>query len=192
MDDATRKAIDRCVAIWHANTNLWGSPQGHGLPDDDDVRLVMGELDAILAREAEASPVLCESLGDYRSAPSGVGPLAAEWRDKPHRLVYDLCEEVQRLRELSVAAFVTACEKTQPVTAEWLDGSEGKRLTLSRTAGCDVWRTLMVDNRWATVVLECGGAGVTAMQGSCFARFRVGCETIAQFRAAVFLATGRT
>lgn len=30
------------------------------------------------------------TLDDYRNAPSGIGPLAAEWRDKPHRLVYDL------------------------------------------------------------------------------------------------------
>jgi len=31
------------------------------------------------------------TLEDYRDAPSGIGPLAAEWKDKPHRLVYDLC-----------------------------------------------------------------------------------------------------
>ena len=34
---------------------------------------------------------------DYRMAPSGEGPLAAEWKDKPHRLIYDLCSEVDRL-----------------------------------------------------------------------------------------------
>ena len=33
----------------------------------------------------------------YRDAPSGKGPLAAAWRDKPHRLVYDLAGEVDRL-----------------------------------------------------------------------------------------------
>lgn len=32
------------------------------------------------------------SVDDYRNAPSGVGPLADEWKDKPHRLVYDLCQ----------------------------------------------------------------------------------------------------
>lgn len=36
----------------------------------------------------------------YRDAPSGDGPLAAEWKDKPHRLVYDLVEEVVALRRL--------------------------------------------------------------------------------------------
>lgn len=35
---------------------------------------------------------------EYREAPSGRGPHAAEWLDKPHRLVYDLCTEVDRLR----------------------------------------------------------------------------------------------
>ena len=33
------------------------------------------------------------SVDDYRNAPSGEGPLAGEWADKPHRLVYDLCTQ---------------------------------------------------------------------------------------------------
>lgn len=37
-------------------------------------------------------------LDDYRNAPGGAGPLAAQWKDKPHRLVYDLCREISRLR----------------------------------------------------------------------------------------------
>lgn len=40
------------------------------------------------------------TLEDYRSAPSGEGPLAHEWSDKPHRLVYDLINEIKRLNEL--------------------------------------------------------------------------------------------
>ena len=35
---------------------------------------------------------------DFRNAPSGDGPLAAQWADKPHRLVYDLCRWVNSLR----------------------------------------------------------------------------------------------
>lgn len=35
---------------------------------------------------------------DYRNAPSGIGPQASEWTNKPHRLIYDLCAEVERLR----------------------------------------------------------------------------------------------
>ena len=40
------------------------------------------------------------NLEDYRNAPSGVGLLASMWRDKPHRLVYDLVKEVERLRAI--------------------------------------------------------------------------------------------
>jgi len=39
---------------------------------------------------------LPHTLDDYRNAPSGIGPLAAEWRDKPHRLVYDLCTALEQ------------------------------------------------------------------------------------------------
>ena len=35
---------------------------------------------------------------DYRDAPSGIGPLADTWRDKPHRLIYALCNEIDWLR----------------------------------------------------------------------------------------------
>lgn len=41
--------------------------------------------------------------GDYRLAPSGEGPLKNEWRDKPHRLIYDLVGEVERLRSDNAA-----------------------------------------------------------------------------------------
>jgi hypothetical protein len=41
---------------------------------------------------------LPHSIEAYRNAPSGIGPLAAQWKDKPHRLVYDLYWEVKRLR----------------------------------------------------------------------------------------------
>ncbi len=34
---------------------------------------------------------------EYRLAPSGEGPQAFNWNDKPHRLVYDLCAEIERL-----------------------------------------------------------------------------------------------
>ena len=33
---------------------------------------------------------------DYRNAPSDIGPLAATWKDKPHRLVYDLCTRLEQ------------------------------------------------------------------------------------------------
>jgi hypothetical protein len=37
------------------------------------------------------------NTNDYRNAPGGDGPEAANWADKPHRLVYDLCAEIERL-----------------------------------------------------------------------------------------------
>lgn len=36
---------------------------------------------------------------DYRIAPSGEGPHAATWKDKPHRLVYDLCRAIDNMRK---------------------------------------------------------------------------------------------
>lgn len=38
------------------------------------------------------------NIDEYRNAPSGEGAQAATWKDKPHRLVYDLCTEVQELQ----------------------------------------------------------------------------------------------
>jgi hypothetical protein len=35
-------------------------------------------------------------LIDYENAPSGVGPLAEEWKDKPHLLLYDLIDMLRR------------------------------------------------------------------------------------------------
>lgn len=37
-------------------------------------------------------------MEDYRNAPSGVGPLASEWEDKPHRLLYDLVNKITLLQ----------------------------------------------------------------------------------------------
>jgi hypothetical protein len=33
---------------------------------------------------------------DYRAALAGEGPLAGQWADKPHRLIYDLCVEIEK------------------------------------------------------------------------------------------------
>lgn len=37
------------------------------------------------------------NTNDYMVAPGGDGPLANDWADKPHHLVYDLCTEIDRL-----------------------------------------------------------------------------------------------
>jgi len=39
------------------------------------------------------------NTSEYMEAPSGRGPHAYTWEDKPHRLVYRLCSEVDRLRQ---------------------------------------------------------------------------------------------
>ena len=43
---------------------------------------------------------LIDDVEDYFMAPSGEGPQAYTWSDKPHRLVYDLVAEVRRLSTL--------------------------------------------------------------------------------------------
>ena len=44
---------------------------------------------------------------DCRTAIGGNGPLAYTWQDKPHRLVYDLCREIE-----SIAAGATPDQAT--------------------------------------------------------------------------------
>lgn len=48
---------------------------------------------------------------DYRNAPSGIGPMAEEWSDKPHRLVYDLCAEVDNTRVRLTTLRTTLAER---------------------------------------------------------------------------------
>lgn len=51
------------------------------------------------AREFGATytgPKLCYPLEAYRNAPSGIGPMAALWKDKPHRLLYDVCTALEQ------------------------------------------------------------------------------------------------
>lgn len=35
----------------------------------------------------------------FRDAVNGDGELAAQWKDKPHRLVYDLCKQIEEMHE---------------------------------------------------------------------------------------------
>lgn len=93
------------------------SPRGDGVFEDDERHgFLSAAADAIWAALGESGPApwsahfmgslrLREApaplnTNDYKMAPSGIGPKAAEWDDKPHRLVYDLCREVERLRQL--------------------------------------------------------------------------------------------
>lgn len=65
---------------------------------------------------------------DYRNAPGGDGPLAAQWKDKPHRLIYDLCGEVERLQALmeAVKTYADIKARAEEPTAEQRVASETK------------------------------------------------------------------
>ena len=53
------------------------------------------ELEAL--RKAAGIPHLPTQLTfEARLAISGEGPRAYDWSDKPHRIVYDLCREIER------------------------------------------------------------------------------------------------
>ncbi len=39
------------------------------------------------------------NVEDCINAPSGEGPYATMWKDKPHRLVYDMAKEISRLQK---------------------------------------------------------------------------------------------
>ena len=41
---------------------------------------------------------------DYKDAVNGIGPLAHEWADKPHRLVYDLASALTIATQRAEAA----------------------------------------------------------------------------------------
>lgn len=62
---------------------------------DDEGHLLAYDEEAVVDARRAAPPLNTE---DYRYAPGGEGPQAATWKDKPHRLIYDLCTEVERLR----------------------------------------------------------------------------------------------
>ena len=52
---------------------------------------------AMLSPAAQPSPLTVseEQIQNYRNAPGGIGPFANEWKDKPHRLIYDLCDALE-------------------------------------------------------------------------------------------------
>lgn len=55
---------------------------------------------------------------EYREAMSGEGELAGQWHDKPHRLVYDLCAEVDALRDVMRKGAKVAAACGHPDTCE--------------------------------------------------------------------------
>lgn len=63
------------------------------------------------------------STDEYREGPLGFGTLGHTWRDKPHRLVYDLCDEVDALRE-TVKSLVVAAGRMRD---GWAEGDDAYR-----------------------------------------------------------------
>lgn len=59
-------------------------------------------------------------LDDYLNAPSGVGPLAWEWKDKPHRLLYDLLRRIDTAVSLCNDSPAGSVMEAAAVTT-WLD-----------------------------------------------------------------------
>lgn len=66
-----------------------------------ELRTMPDGLDTTPIRERKVRNL---DTAQYRSAISGEGPLAYTWTDKKHRLVYDLCGEVEALRDALDAA----------------------------------------------------------------------------------------
>lgn len=67
-----------------------------------------------------------EQIEEYRLGPSGIGPHADTWTDKPHRLVYDLCQALARAeqrRQDAEEARISAIQR-----------AEGERLRLKEAA----------------------------------------------------------
>jgi hypothetical protein len=52
---------------------------------------------AQLQKDAGIPDPVTDLTYEARLAVSGQGPLAYTWEDKPHRIVYDLCREIERL-----------------------------------------------------------------------------------------------
>ncbi len=64
---------------------------------------------------------------DYRDAMGGSGELAYEWSDKPHRLVYDLCnalDEAKLLLRNRITDIADLADHNYP-TADEPDGAHG-------------------------------------------------------------------
>lgn len=65
------------------------------------------------------------NTADYRLAPKGGGPLATTWEDKAHRLIYDLCAEIERMQSLEVFVVI---EKYKDIIGVRFDREEATEL----------------------------------------------------------------
>ncbi|WWT39560.1 hypothetical protein [Microcystis phage Mae-JY02] len=109
IDAAVAKALeDACLAVSeHAD---WPEDE-HGRTEQvglfarviNAILAALSSTDAIAAIPARGVGVNLQLAKDCRDAVNGKGPKAYDWSDKPHRLIYDLCREIERLAALEPA-----------------------------------------------------------------------------------------
>jgi hypothetical protein len=85
------------------------------------------EEEEFLRREQSRPLMTPDDLEDYVQGPSGIGPHAHTWKDKPHRLVYDLVNEIKRMKRIEAETIVavsgTYCDG-KPYLLGYVTGSE--------------------------------------------------------------------
>jgi hypothetical protein len=93
------------------------------------------------------------AIEDYRRAPSGEGPLAAEWKDKPHRLIYDLCKRVEALESKGFGCHCDLEPGMQPDGCVLLDGVADNCVYAQRLreegkgpSACEYWRPIQLSD----------------------------------------------
>jgi len=53
-----------------------------------------------LKKDCEIPHMPTQMTYHLRLAPSGEGDYGYEWKNKPHRLIYDACQEIERLTHI--------------------------------------------------------------------------------------------
>lgn len=113
IDDGYMLADGRNVRIRY--DGKWSWEIDSDTPGPGQKGIVVGWMEALRPTPEWGRPPASMRQGsttdDYRNACSGkgeFGSLAYEWSDKPHRLVYDLCGEVDALRAVIGADLVDA------------------------------------------------------------------------------------
>ena len=88
-----------------------------------DVLATTAELEAL--KKAAGIPHLPTQLTfEARLAINGEGPRAYDWSDKPHRIVYDLCREIEKNAVQPDARDAALREALAAVNAKWRSGAD--------------------------------------------------------------------
>jgi hypothetical protein len=70
----------------------------------------VGDSEDIMGNQWREGLMVNELTEPYRLAVEGIGPLAYDWEDKPHRLVFDLCAELEYLNEWMKLVYATTTD----------------------------------------------------------------------------------